>query len=205
MLIYLDNAASVGPDSVRAAQRAASAGLNENLARECLELHTVSPAAGYTQADVTELRQVLTGWSMILRAEPPGFRFRPVAHEPGAQTVMGQLSAGPGRRQAVLRFLAGASGDPSFPGAQAGAAFRCRRSARRMRCARIEGVLRDTGGDLGAAAAALITLEAAWQPRRQAAHAAGLRDGQSCARWTCRTSSAAGDCRACSPGLASRS
>ena len=55
MLIYLNNAQSVGPDSVAGQRR--HLGLNENLARECMELHTVSPAAGYTQADVTELRE----------------------------------------------------------------------------------------------------------------------------------------------------
>ena len=64
MLMYLDNAASVGPDSfVGSRQRR---GLNENLARECLELHTITPAAHYTQDDVTNFARVLTGW----RASP---------------------------------------------------------------------------------------------------------------------------------------
>ncbi len=68
MLLYLDQAQSVGPDSVLA-QRAASAaarraGLNENLAREILELHTVGVDAGYTQADVTEFARAMTGWSI---------------------------------------------------------------------------------------------------------------------------------------------
>ena len=58
-------------------------GLNENLARECMELHTVCPAAGYTQADVTNFARILTGWSVDFNADPPGFRFRPAAHEPG--------------------------------------------------------------------------------------------------------------------------
>ena len=88
MLLYLDNVASVGPNSP-AGQRG-KRGLNENLARECLELHTVSPAAGYTQADVTNFARVLTGWSIDLRGDPPGFRFRPFAHEPGEQIVMGR-------------------------------------------------------------------------------------------------------------------
>ena len=65
MLLYLDNAESVGPDSP-AGQRS-HRGLNENLARECMELHTVSPAAGYTQADVTDFAKILTGWSVELR------------------------------------------------------------------------------------------------------------------------------------------
>src|SRR3546814_10789365 len=62
MLLYLDNAASIGPNS-RAGQRR-HVGLNENHGRELLELHTVSPAAGYTQADVIALAKLLTGWSL---------------------------------------------------------------------------------------------------------------------------------------------
>ena len=68
MLLYLDNAGSVGPDSP-AGQRTGR-GLNENLARECLELHTVSPAVGYTQADVTNLARLLTGWSSYWNERP---------------------------------------------------------------------------------------------------------------------------------------
>jgi uncharacterized protein (DUF1800 family) len=59
MLLYLGNARSVGSDS-RLGQRI-QRGLNENQARECMELHTVSPAAGYSQADVTSFAKILTG------------------------------------------------------------------------------------------------------------------------------------------------
>ena len=105
MLLYLDNVASAGPNSP-AGQRG-KGGLNENLARECLELHTVSPAAGYTQADVTNFARVLTGWSIDLRGDPPGFRFRPFTHEPGEQTVMGRrFPPGEEGGVAALRFLA---------------------------------------------------------------------------------------------------
>src|SRR5690242_12745377 len=105
MLMYLNNAGSVGPNSP-AGQRS-HRGLNENLARECLELHTVSPAAGYTQADVTSFAKLLTGWSIDLRGQPPGFRFRPFAHEPGEQTVMGRtFPAGEEGGVAALHFLA---------------------------------------------------------------------------------------------------
>ena len=65
MLIYLDNAQSFGPGSKGGLRQ--GKGLNENLARECLELHTVSPAAGYSQADVTSFAKVLTGWSIERR------------------------------------------------------------------------------------------------------------------------------------------
>jgi hypothetical protein len=70
MLLYLDNAQSVGPDSMGG--QISHRGLNENLARECLELHTVSADAGYTQADVTSFARILTGWSIDVRNEPLG-------------------------------------------------------------------------------------------------------------------------------------
>jgi uncharacterized protein (DUF1800 family) len=107
MLIYLDNASSVGPSS-RAGQKGRR-GLNENLARECLELHTVSPAAGYTQADVTNFARILTGWSVDLGADAgnAGFRFRPGAHEPGSIPLMGRVFP-PGEQGGIeaLIFLA---------------------------------------------------------------------------------------------------
>ena len=88
MLMYLDNAASIGPNSPAGLR--SHRGLNENLARECLELHTLSPAAGYTQNDVTEFAKVLTGWSFDINYNPPQFVFRLNAHEPGPKTIMGQ-------------------------------------------------------------------------------------------------------------------
>jgi uncharacterized protein (DUF1800 family) len=100
MLLYLDNQRSVGPTSVlaqRAARRERTLGLNENLAREILELHTLGVDAGYTQADVTSFAKVLTGWSLgggegagPMQAGSSGaFLFRPLLHEPGTQTVFG--------------------------------------------------------------------------------------------------------------------
>src|SRR5579883_443160 len=90
MLLYLDNAVSVGPDSL--AGRIKDKGLNENLARELLELHTVGVDGGYTQGDVTEFAKILTGWS-INRAgegEPGTFRWRPMIHEPGEKSLLGK-------------------------------------------------------------------------------------------------------------------
>ena len=88
MLLYLDNAASAGPNSIAAGR--GKRGINENLARESLELHTVSPLAGYTQADVTAYASVLAGWSVEQTREPVGFRFNPAFAEPGGKTVMGR-------------------------------------------------------------------------------------------------------------------
>ena len=160
MLMYLDNAGSAGPNSI--VGRNGRRGLNENLARECLELHTVSPAAGYTQADVTEFARILTGWSVEMQRLLPGYVFRDGTAEPGTKTLMGRRF-GPGEAGgiAALEFLAHhpatyrhlaaklvrhfVADDP--PADAVGA---------------IEGVLRDTDGDLGAASATLVSLPAAW-------------------------------------------
>jgi uncharacterized protein (DUF1800 family) len=162
MLLYLQNAESVGPDSP-AGQRG-HRGLNENLARECMELHTLSPAAGYTQADVTNFARILTGWSIDLRADPPGFMFRRGAHEPGTPTLLGRTfppeQAG---GEAALRFLANHPSTHRFLATKLARQFVADQPPPDA-VHQIEGVLHDTHGDLGAAAAALITLPAAWQP-----------------------------------------
>lgn len=165
MLFYLDNQASVGPGSKVGQQPRpgqAARGLNENLARECLELHTVSPAAGYTQADVTAAARLLTGWSVDFDAAVPGFRFRPGTHEPGAQTVMGRtFPAGQEGGVAMLTWLGTHpatyahiarklvvhfAGDPAPPTAiQA-----------------VTRALSASGGDLRAASTTLIELPACW-------------------------------------------
>jgi uncharacterized protein (DUF1800 family) len=90
MLIYLDNARSIGPDSI--AGRNQGKGLNENLAREILELHTLGVRTVYTQTDVTKFAAVITGWTVVPPREPQGgvFTFNPRMHEPGAQIVLGK-------------------------------------------------------------------------------------------------------------------
>jgi len=123
MMLYLDQARSIGPNSAfatRAAERspARKLGLNENLAREILELHTLGVRTGYTQSDVTEFARALTGWSIQdvgrpggQQAGPPGeYLFRPAMHEPGARTVLGRTYRQPGEGQAlaILHDLAAA-------------------------------------------------------------------------------------------------
>jgi uncharacterized protein (DUF1800 family) len=162
MLIYLDNVGSVGPDS-RAGMRQ-KRGLNENLARECLELHTVTPASGYTQADVTEFARLLTGWSVELRQEPLGFMFRPFAHEPGERVVMGQrFGEGEQGGVAALAWLA------RHPATYHNLATQMVRQfvadvPPSGAVARIEAVLRGTHGDLKAASLELTRLPEAWAP-----------------------------------------
>lgn len=127
MLLYLDNVRSVGPNSplgLRTATRLArkgdkekgrAGGLNENLGREAMELHTVGVNAGYTQADVTEFSRALTGWSIPSprdfrngQAPQSPFVFRANAHEPGSRTVMGRTFPTGGFEQgkAILEYLA---------------------------------------------------------------------------------------------------
>lgn len=161
MLIYLNNARSAGPNSP-AGQRS-NAGLNENLARECLELHTLGAAAGYTQADVTEFARVITGWS-VQREDPPGFRFRPMMHEPGEKTVFGRRF--PEGEQGGVQALLWLADHPATHRHLATKLVRhfVADTPPPDAVRRVEGVLRDTRGDLGAAAAELVRLPAAWQP-----------------------------------------
>ena len=163
MLFYLDNAQSIGPDSA-AVRRAGRGGLNENLARECLELHTVTPASGYTQADVTEFAKLLTGWSVALQQDPPHALFRPAAHQPGTKTVMGQsYPEGPQALDAALGWLA------RHPATRRNLASKLVRhfvadvppeSAVRQ----VEAALAKSDGDLKQAALALVALPQAWEP-----------------------------------------
>lgn len=118
MLKYLDNDDSIGPNSVIG--RSWGVGLNHNLAREILELHTLGAGGGYTEADIAGLARALTGWSFVRGWEADGrynggapsirgrFIFRPDWHEPGPQTVLGQTYPDTGASQAVavLRALA---------------------------------------------------------------------------------------------------
>jgi len=108
MLLYLDQSRSVGPDSVAGLRR--RVGLNENLGREILELHTVGADAGYTQADVTEFARALTGYSVAAAVDQDAdsFVYRDQIHEPGTRTVMGRRydQAGSAQARAILADLA---------------------------------------------------------------------------------------------------
>lgn len=96
MIHHLDNSESVGPNSkrgMRRRQRGKPATVNENHARELLELHTVSPAAGYTQQDVVSLSYVMAGWEhrwSKKREECNPVRFTAENHEPGNHVVLGK-------------------------------------------------------------------------------------------------------------------
>jgi uncharacterized protein (DUF1800 family) len=110
MLFYLDNTVSMGPNSVAGLNR--TRGLNENLAREILELHTLGVRSVYTQDDVIRFANVLTGWTLLPAGDNPEhggeFTFNRRLHEPGAHTVLGKAYPEGGIEQgkAVLNDLA---------------------------------------------------------------------------------------------------
>ncbi|KFL35657.1 DUF1800 domain-containing protein [Arenimonas donghaensis] len=180
MLRYLDNAQSIGersPMAERRARRGQQLGLNENLAREILELHTLGVDGGYTQDDVRELARALTGWSTPapldervsarrLQREPLGPHgavFRGVAHEPGARVVLGKRyrEAGADQAEAILRDLAL---HPSTARHLAGKLAR-HFVADDPPAALVDALAArylDSGGDLGAMTRALVGHPLAW-------------------------------------------
>ena len=121
MILYLDNQRSVGPNSQlgkRANRRRSDQefGLNENLAREILELHTLGVSGGYTQDDVASFAKIITGWSIggandrgrFADGDPGQFEFRENIHEPGDHMLLGKKYRSSGLKQGenVLRDLA---------------------------------------------------------------------------------------------------
>ncbi|WP_421993840.1 DUF1800 domain-containing protein [Roseococcus sp.] len=172
MLGYLDQTNSTGPASPVGRR---GRGLNENLARECLELHTVTPAARYGQPDVAALARILTGWSSGRGeqfSEVDGFLFRADAHEPGAKRLLGEsFPEGEEGGAEALRFLA------NHPSTARALALKLGRhfisdTPSRASLSWIEGAWRDSRGDLAAVARALIADPETQTPLRK------LRSGQ---------------------------
>lgn len=191
MLIYLDQVRSVGPDSLlgRRSMRQAQdsdddkrrRGLNENLAREILELHTLGVRGGYSQADVTEFARALTGWSITggglptprARGEPPEgpvpedrlgrFEFRPALHEPGSRRVVGRSYPSGGEEQgvAILRDLARSEATAQHLATKLARHFAGDEPAPAL-VRRLTDTFLRTGGDLGELARVLIDAPEAW-------------------------------------------
>lgn len=191
MLLYLDNALSVGPMSRVGAQR--DKGLNENFARELMELHTLGVDGGYTQNDVREVAKVLTGWTIAglgpARQRPAGFgqaalnkraankwadaadgdnasgfRFLPIAHEPGDKTVLGKTyrEAGVQEGEELLRDLARSPATAHHIATKFARHFIADEPPAAVIAALAKTYL-DSGGDLGQLARQLIAGDAAWQ------------------------------------------
>ncbi|QKR99484.1 DUF1800 domain-containing protein [Sphingomonas sp. CL5.1] len=178
MLIYLNQIQSIGPDSL-AAQRAARRnpeqrrGLNENLGREIMELHTLGVRSGYGQGDVTEFARALTGWSVAgigpggaTDGRPGDFLFRPQLHEPGARTILGKRYGEDGEAQARAALI-------DFARAPATVTHVATKLARHFAgdapppalVERLAASFQRSGGALPALYRALIDSPEPWQPR----------------------------------------
>ena len=166
MLVYLDNFQSIGPGSRGARRGRGRRGLNENYARELLELHTLGVNGGYTQQDVQELAKVLTGWT-VSGLQNGGaeisFRFEEALHEPGSRTVLGVKYADGAVEQGerAIRDLCRHPSTANFIATKLVAHFVGDEPPARSVEA-IARVFRRTGGDLRAVANALVELDEAW-------------------------------------------
>jgi uncharacterized protein (DUF1800 family) len=172
MLLYLDQARSFGPDSQAARfleTTGKPAGLNENLAREIMELHTVGVQAGYSQADVTEFARAMTGWSIggLKEGDRSGkFYFRENAHEPGARTIMGKRYPEAGYDQArwVMRDLAASPFTANHLATKIARQFVADDPPPAL-VARLKTAYLDSHGDLGVVAHTLIRSPETWTPQ----------------------------------------
>ena len=174
MILYLDNHLSVrrGWQPRRPSRSAAfpsPTGLNENLAREILELHTLGVNGGYTQADVTEFARVLTGWtvgpSVLMQPQAsPGFLFDPARHEPGPRDLLGRTYAQDGMAQgeAVLRDLAAHPATALHVATKLARHFIADEPPREA-VARIARAFRDSDGHLPSVYGALLDCPEAWE------------------------------------------
>jgi uncharacterized protein (DUF1800 family) len=167
MLIFLDNQQSVGPDS--RASNQGKRGLNENLAREIMELHTLGVDGGYTQRDVTSLSRIITGWTVVGaegRLGAPGtFAFNRAAHEPGSQALLGVSYSddGVGQGRAALRELAHHPATARHIALKLARHFVADAPPPEL-VASLAATYTKTRGDLSAVYLTLIGSEAAWNP-----------------------------------------
>jgi len=183
MLLYLDQAQSIGPHSEVMSMagpglgRFRQSGLNENLAREILELHTLGVGSGYTQADVTEFARALTGWSIqgpggqqygrfASAGEPGQFTFREAFHEPGARHLFGKSYNQDGIAQAgaILHDVAGSPATAHHLAVKIARHFVADDPPPAL-VARLERAYLQSDGRLDQVADALIDAPEAWSPQ----------------------------------------
>jgi uncharacterized protein (DUF1800 family) len=190
MLVYLDNFQSIGPGSRGAglaSRRRTQRGLNENYARELLELHTLGVDGGYTQQDVQELAKILTGWTVagLVRAGMMadqrqagrrremressgaiGFTFVEALHEPGTKTVLGARydAAGVEEGNRAIRALCRHPATARFVASKLVTHF-VADDPPPDAVDHIARTFRQTDGDLRAVSAALVELPQSWEPQ----------------------------------------
>jgi len=165
MLFFLDNQQSLGPDSRAGINR--HRGLNENLAREIMELHTLGVNGGYTQDDVTSFARVITGWTFVGRkgflGTPGTFVFNANAHEPGAQRVLGKTYRpnGVAQGESVLADIARHPATARFIATKFARHFVADDPPPAL-VARLADVFTRTDGDLHQLSTALVDSDEAW-------------------------------------------
>ncbi len=162
MLLYLDNAQSIGPDSMGG--MISGKGLNENLGRELMELYTLGVDGGYGQADVIAMAKLLTGWTIDRRGiGQNGFFYAQALHEPGPVTLRGKTySSGVDGTVAAIKDLAHDPATARHVARKFATHFIADEPSERS-CARLEQVFVETHGSLPALAEAAIGDPAAWQ------------------------------------------
>jgi uncharacterized protein (DUF1800 family) len=168
MLFYLDNVQSMGANSTAGINR--DKGLNENLAREILELHTLGVRSGYTQADVTSFANVITGWTWLPPEQPihgGEFAFVQRLHEPGSKTVLGKLypDTGVGQGRAVLADLARQPATAQHIAQKLARHFVADEPPPSL-VTKLTKTFSDTDGNLKEVAKSLVTSEESWTPQR---------------------------------------
>ncbi|MGN6747119.1 MAG: DUF1800 domain-containing protein [Xanthobacteraceae bacterium] len=169
MLLYLDNVQSMGADSIAGINQ--DKGLNENLARETLELHTLGVHAGYSQADVTNFAKVLTGWTWLQPGEPVHggeFVFVRRLHEPGGQVVLGKryTESGLDQGRAVLADLARHPATAQHVAEKLARHFVADDPPPAL-VAKLAKAFLDTDGDLKQLTRTLVTADESWIASRQ--------------------------------------
>ena len=166
MLFFLDNQQSLGPESRAGLNR--NRGLNENLAREIMELHTLGVGGGYSQDDVTSLARIITGWTYAGRegqlGTPGSFVFNANAHQPGGQRVMGKIydAGGVAQGEAVLADIARHPSTAKFIAGKFVRHFVADDPPPAL-VARLADVFAKSDGDLKSLATALLDSDEAWK------------------------------------------
>ena len=166
MLFFLDNQQSIGPES-KAGQHG-KRGLNENLAREIMELHTLGVGGGYAQGDVTALARIITGWTFAGRdgkiGAPGSFAFNANAHEPGAQTLLGKSydDSGVTQGEAALADIARHPSTAKFIATKFAQHFVADAPPPAL-VGKLEAMFKKSDGDLKAMAIALLDSDEAWK------------------------------------------
>jgi uncharacterized protein (DUF1800 family) len=165
MLFFLDNQQSIGPQS-KAGQNG-KRGLNENLAREIMELHTLGVGSGYSQDDVTTLARIITGWTFAGRDGKLGvsgsFAFNANAHQPGPQVLLGKTydDNGVGQGEAALADIARHPATAKFIATKFAAHFVADAPPPAL-VSKLQTTFRSTDGDLRAMTLALLDSDEAW-------------------------------------------